>query len=250
MRRSADGPVRVTTINNTFQSCVSFEASYANPAIERIAGGVLDDWQPDVVHVQHLTCLSTGIPGRPRAVASLSSMTLNDYWLICHRGQLVDLDGRRCDGSDSGGCAGVSRPASAAANPPGSLQMWRAARELRTRARPGGSTGGGAVAHLMGYPSCALRAASPSRDWQHMREADGIGGLFPGPVATIADRFSAVRDRPGATVHATRGSRPHAGQPGGGTARPRLGSVRWFVSCLPRRRTCCSKRPSGCRAGR
>ena len=37
VRTWADGPVRVTTVNNTFQSCVSFEASYANPAIERIA---------------------------------------------------------------------------------------------------------------------------------------------------------------------------------------------------------------------
>src|SRR6266487_1152720 len=55
VRSSATGPVRVTTVNNTFQSSVSFEAGYANSAIERIAGDVLDGWEPDVVHVKHPT---------------------------------------------------------------------------------------------------------------------------------------------------------------------------------------------------
>ena len=59
VRASADGRVRVTAVNNTFQSCESFEESYANPAIERVAGSVFDEWRPDIVHVQHLTCLST-----------------------------------------------------------------------------------------------------------------------------------------------------------------------------------------------
>src|SRR5215212_10269081 len=59
VRTFDDGLVRITAVNNTFQSCVSFEESYANPAIEHIAGDVLDTWDPDVVHIQHLTCLST-----------------------------------------------------------------------------------------------------------------------------------------------------------------------------------------------
>ncbi|MDP9322568.1 MAG: glycosyltransferase, partial [Acidobacteriota bacterium] len=131
VRRSADGPVRVTTINNTFQSCVSFEASYANPAIDRIAGDVLDDWQPDVVHVQHLTCLSTGIPRQAARRGIPVVLTLNDYWLICHRGQLVDLDGRRCAGPFGGGCARCL--------PPGVLAgaaALRAGRLLRSVALP------------------------------------------------------------------------------------------------------------------
>ena len=126
VRSSADGPVRVTTVNNTFQSCASFEASYANPAIERVAGDVLDDWLPDVVHVHHLTCLSTGIPRQAARRGIPVVLTLNDYWLLCHRGQLVDLDGRRCEGPFEGGCARCL--------PPGvlvSAAAFRAAVELR-----------------------------------------------------------------------------------------------------------------------
>jgi glycosyltransferase involved in cell wall biosynthesis len=134
VRVSADGPVRVTTVNNTFQSCMSFEESYANPAIERIAGGVLDDWQPDVAHVQHLTCLSTAIPRQAARRGIPVVATLNDYWLICHRGQLVDLDGRRCQGPFEGGCARCL--------PPGVLASgaaFRARRLLRSVHVPGTS---------------------------------------------------------------------------------------------------------------
>jgi len=42
--RSTLGAVQVFSINNTFNSCESFEASYANPLIEHIAGQVLDEW--------------------------------------------------------------------------------------------------------------------------------------------------------------------------------------------------------------
>ena len=62
LRSAVVGPVCVFSINNTFHSSESFAASYANPAIEQLAGSILDDWRPDVVHIQHLTCLSTGIP--------------------------------------------------------------------------------------------------------------------------------------------------------------------------------------------
>src|SRR6478672_1760836 len=62
LRQWTDAAVEVFSVNNTFHSCESFESSYSNPEVGRIAGRVLDQWRPDVVHVQHLTCLSTGIP--------------------------------------------------------------------------------------------------------------------------------------------------------------------------------------------
>src|SRR6185503_14687691 len=62
VRRWKDGAVDVASVNNTFHSCESYECSYTNPAIERIVGDFLDEWRPDIVHVHHLTCLSTGIP--------------------------------------------------------------------------------------------------------------------------------------------------------------------------------------------
>jgi len=108
--------VRIVLVNNTFRRARSFEETYANETIGRIAEAVIDDVQPDVAHIHHLTCLSTSI------VPSLASrsipvvMTLHDYWLICHRGQLLDTNLRVCDGPEPDGCrsclglAGASGP--------------------------------------------------------------------------------------------------------------------------------------------
>src|SRR6185436_19789322 len=126
LRSTVVGPIRVFSVNNTFQSCDSFEASYANVGIEQLAGAILDDWRPDVVHIQHLTCLSTGIPRQAVRRAIPVVVTLNDYWLICHRGQLVDRDGRRCNGPDPDGCAGCLSSAALA-----TTTAFRAGRWMR-----------------------------------------------------------------------------------------------------------------------
>ena len=112
VRTSADGPVRVTTINNTFQSCESFEESYAHPAIERLAGDVLDEWRPDVVHVQHLTCLSTRIP-RQAALRAIPVVP-DAQRLLADLSPRADgrSEGPALRGVHSGADArGVSRPA-------------------------------------------------------------------------------------------------------------------------------------------
>src|SRR5439155_24766188 len=91
-RRAVD----VHFINNTFQVCESFEDSYRNPALQEVASALIDEIAPDVAHIHHLTGLSTGLVDEFRRRAIPVVMTLNDYWLICHRGQLLDRDGRRC----------------------------------------------------------------------------------------------------------------------------------------------------------
>jgi len=185
VRTSADGPVRVTTINNTFQSCESFEESYAHPAIERLAGDVLDEWRPDVVHVQHLTCLSTGIPRQAALRAIPVVLTLNDYWLICHRGQMVDLKGRRCAGPFEGGCAGCLPPGVLA-----SAAAFRAGRLLRSVPVPGAPQAVHLAARAIGAmtPSDRTRAATVAR-LRHMQSAVRDVDLFLAPSATLADAF-------------------------------------------------------------
>lgn len=186
VRDAADGPVRVVRVNNTFQACHSFEESYANPAIEEVAAALLDDWRPDVVHVQHLTCLSTGIPRQAALREIPVVLTLNDYWLICHRGQLVDLDGRRCDGPGSGGCARCL-PAGVLAG----VAAFTAGRALRSVRLPGAST----VVRLAEHAVDALtsddrtRAASLAR-LRHMQAAVRDVDLFLAPSATLAGAFA------------------------------------------------------------
>ena len=90
--------LRVIRVNNTFRSTRTFQETYRNEEVGAIASRVIDDLRPDVAHIHHLTCLSTTI------VRSLADrhipcfVTLHDYWLICHRGQLLDVDYRVCEG--------------------------------------------------------------------------------------------------------------------------------------------------------
>jgi GT2 family glycosyltransferase/glycosyltransferase involved in cell wall biosynthesis len=183
--REYDGPVRVVRINNTFQACESFEESYAHPALLAVAVQEIAAIAPDVVHAQHLTCLSTGVP---RAVHDLGIpfvLTLNDYWLICHRGQLFDSAHRRCDGPYGEGC-GSCVPAGALAGP----RAFRAGRRARVLAVPGAGlvAQAGLKALERGIPVARAREASLSR-LQHMRAAVKTVDLFLAPSATLASRF-------------------------------------------------------------
>ena len=53
--RAARRPARIVWMNNTFRNTRTFEETYRNDAIGAIASRVIDDFQPDVAHVHHLT---------------------------------------------------------------------------------------------------------------------------------------------------------------------------------------------------
>ncbi|MGH9203563.1 MAG: glycosyltransferase, partial [Vicinamibacterales bacterium] len=84
--------LHLTIVNNTFGQCRSFEDTYRNPPIRRVGAALFDDIRPDLIHIQHLTCLSTDLVAEAARRHIPTLFTLNDYWLICHRGQLLDLD--------------------------------------------------------------------------------------------------------------------------------------------------------------
>ena len=52
--------------------------------------------QPDVVHIQHMIHLSTGIIDRCRAAGVPSVVTLSDFWSRCPKVQLIRPDRRNC----------------------------------------------------------------------------------------------------------------------------------------------------------
>ena len=73
---------------------------------------ILDEVEPDVVHVGHLNHLSTSLvfAARDRGVPVV--FTLHDYWLMCPRGQFIQMypEGQTnpwavCDGQDDRKCA-------------------------------------------------------------------------------------------------------------------------------------------------
>src|SRR5690606_27003378 len=97
VRRETRDGIDLAIVNNTFAASRSFEDSYRQPRIRSIAANLLDAVRPDVVHVQHLTGLSSELPLECAARGIPTIFTLHDYWMICHRGQLLDEDLQRCD---------------------------------------------------------------------------------------------------------------------------------------------------------
>ena len=195
--RTTAAGVRVFSINNTFQACTSFEESYTNPALAAVARQVLDDVDPDVVHVQHLTCLSAGIleeAKRANVGRRPVVMTLNDYWLMCHRGQLLRRGGMRCDGPFDGGCDDCIPPAMLA-----SPQAYRIGRLARALPLPGAAIAVRAAEKTRAAVTTHATARDASwRRLQQLRAAASHVDLFLAPSATMEEwalRFGIARGR-------------------------------------------------------
>ena len=86
-------------INNTLRDYSSLENIYKNTTIEDRFLKVLDEVNPDIVHIHHLLFLSTGIIKEIKKRNIPIIFTLHDYWLICPRGQLLKANLNICKGS-------------------------------------------------------------------------------------------------------------------------------------------------------
>jgi len=94
----------VFTLNNTFKKCGSFQETYSNDAIDKAFARLLDEIKPDIVHIQHLLFLSLGIVNEIKKRPIRVVFTCNDYWLFCHKGQMVRKDGRLCAKEEPADC--------------------------------------------------------------------------------------------------------------------------------------------------
>lgn len=94
-RDEVDG-VPVVRLANTFEDATTLTALYAHEGIADAFEQVLDDVRPDVVHVHHLTCLSTSILERLAARGVPTVMTLHDFWMGCPRGQRITAGLQTC----------------------------------------------------------------------------------------------------------------------------------------------------------
>jgi glycosyltransferase involved in cell wall biosynthesis len=73
--------------------------------MSELLAGLVDEIRPDVAHLHHLTNLSTDLVELLASRGVPIVYTLHDYWLLCQRGQLLDLEYRRCPGPSPAGCA-------------------------------------------------------------------------------------------------------------------------------------------------
>jgi GT2 family glycosyltransferase/glycosyltransferase involved in cell wall biosynthesis len=195
--------LRIIRVNNNFRNTRTFEETYRNEQIGAIASRVIDDVRPDVAHIHHLTCLSTTIVRSLVERRIPSFITLHDYWLICHRGQLLDVDYRVCegpagsDGKDPRGCRGCLGPAGGA----GKIGFLGAgtmrALERRLPATPG--------RHLRRLTSRLATVASSAmeaehqmqRRLEHMRDVCADVTHFLAPSGHMRDRFVQFGVAPG-----------------------------------------------------
>jgi glycosyltransferase involved in cell wall biosynthesis len=99
-----DGPVGVTRVNNTWRDNWSFEWIYRNRRIHEAFQRELDEFRPDLVHIHHLTGLSTTIVEEIKARKLPLVMSLHDFWTVCPRGQRMTKDLSLCEVLDRNRC--------------------------------------------------------------------------------------------------------------------------------------------------
>ncbi len=87
-------------------------ARYRHAAADSAFAGLLDRIRPEVVHVGHLNHLSTSVVFEAVARRIPVVFTLHDYWLMCPRGQFIQMYPQDpsdvwavCDGQDDRKCA-------------------------------------------------------------------------------------------------------------------------------------------------
>ena len=85
---------------------------YRHQRVDAAFARVVDEVRPDIVHIGHLNHLSTSLPFVARAREIPVAFTLHDYWLMCPRGQFIQMypeDDRDvwavCDGQEDRKCA-------------------------------------------------------------------------------------------------------------------------------------------------
>jgi rhamnosyltransferase len=97
--------IPVTAVNYNFGDAATFAAIHRNPRIEELFVRHLEEARPDVVHVHHLTCLSTGILDRVAERGVTLVMTLHDFWMVCARGQRIRKELELCEDLEREKCA-------------------------------------------------------------------------------------------------------------------------------------------------
>ena len=85
---------------------------YRRQAVDDAFADLLDEVHPEVVHIGHLNHLSTSLVLRARDREIPVVFTLHDYWLMCPRGQFIQMfpedpadNWSVCDGQDDRKCA-------------------------------------------------------------------------------------------------------------------------------------------------
>ncbi len=93
-----DGIPVVRIANNMREQYITFRYGYVDERVERVFEQVLDDFRPELVHINHTIALSARLPHVTRQRGIPTVMTLHDYWTICPRVNLLTHGQKLCPG--------------------------------------------------------------------------------------------------------------------------------------------------------
>jgi len=79
-----------------------FLLTFRNPCLPGLFDQLLGEIRPDVVHVHHTLYLSGELVLAARKRGIPVVLTVHDYWFLCHRIILTDVNGRQCSGPAMG----------------------------------------------------------------------------------------------------------------------------------------------------
>jgi glycosyltransferase involved in cell wall biosynthesis len=96
-----DGLAVVRVVNNYTQT-TNFQLSYDNAFFDDALTRVLDRFQPEVVHFQHLAHLSVNLLSLAAGLGYPTVLSLHDFFFACHLLHLIDTQGRLCAGPERG----------------------------------------------------------------------------------------------------------------------------------------------------
>lgn len=97
------------SIHNININGIRNKDKYNHPEVNRVFAALLEELNPDIVHIGHLNHLSTGVVFEAKKKNIPIVFTLHDYWLMCSRGQFIQLSSKNpyelCDGQNNLKCA-------------------------------------------------------------------------------------------------------------------------------------------------
>ncbi len=100
-REEYDG-LKIIKLGNWFESETEMFRTFVDLHVEESFRKYLEEFQPDIVHIQHLVGLSSSIIQAIFERCIPMVLTTHDYWYVCPRVQLLNRDGQVCAGPDGG----------------------------------------------------------------------------------------------------------------------------------------------------
>jgi glycosyltransferase involved in cell wall biosynthesis len=195
VRRRRHEGVEVTEVVNLHQDG-TLRSTYQDAAVDRVVAAVLDEFEPEVLHLQHLLNLSAGIPPLARRAGVPVVLTLHDYWLSCPRdGLRMRADLTLCAAMDHLVCAECLRDSPYLVPP---LQA-RVSAALRQAGLASAARRLHAVApRVVGRALALLRAQAPAAEnglaagmdqrAERLRAAAADVDVFLAPTSFVRDR--------------------------------------------------------------